>query len=99
MQPRTDVNFLSECISTAIKYGAKTINIADTVGYTTPIEFNEMIKKIYKNVKNLKKVTFSVHCHNDLGLAVANSLEAIQLGAGQVECTSMVLEKERVMQV
>ena len=46
-----------------------------------------MIKKIYKNVKNLKKVTFSVHCHNDLGLAVANSLEAIQLGAGQVECT------------
>ena len=84
---RTDVNFLSKCISTAIKYGAKTINIADTVGYTTPIEFNTMIKKIYKNVKNLKKVTFSVHCHNDLGLAVANSLEAIQLGAGQVECT------------
>ena len=84
---RTDVNFLSECISTAIKYGAKTINIADTVGYTTPTEFNVMIKKIYKNVKNLKKVTFSVHCHNDLGLAVANSLEAIQLGAGQVECT------------
>ena len=83
---RTDVNFLSECISTAIKYGAKTVNIADTVGYTTPIEFNAMIKKIYKNVKNLKKL-LSVHCHNDLGLAVANSLEAIQLGAGQVECT------------
>ena len=84
---RTDVNFLSECIDVAIKYGAKTINIADTVGYTTPGEFNKMIKKIYKNVKNLRNVAFSVHCHNDLGLAVANSLEAIQLGASQVECT------------
>ena len=58
-----------------------------------------MIKKIYKNVKNLKNVAFSVHCHNDLGLAVANSLEAIQLGASQVEVQLMVLERERVMQV
>ena len=84
---RTDVNFLSKCISTAIKYGATTINIADTVGYTTPTEFNHFIKGIYRRVKNLKKVNFSVHCHNDLGLAVANSLQAIQIGANQVECT------------
>lgn len=84
---RTDVNFLSKCISTAIHNGATTINIADTVGYTTPYEFNNFIKGIYKRVKKLKKVNFSVHCHNDLGLAVANSLQAIQIGANQVECT------------
>ncbi len=84
---RTDINFLSKCISTAIKNGATTINIADTVGYTTPTEFNNFIKGIYRRVKNLKKVNFSVHCHNDLGLAVANSLQAIQIGANQVECT------------
>ena len=84
---RTDVNFLSKCISTAIHNGATTINIADTVGYTTPSEFNNFIKGIYKRVKKLKKVNFSVHCHNDLGLAVANSLQAIQIGANQVECT------------
>ena len=78
---RTDVNFLSKCIKTAIKNGATTINIADTVGYTTPSEFNHFINEIYKRVKNLNKVNFSVHCHNDLGLAVANSLQAIQIGA------------------
>jgi 2-isopropylmalate synthase len=84
---RTNPNFLFKCIETAIKNGATTINIADTVGYTTPNEFNKLINAIYKNVKELKKVNFSVHCHNDLGLAVANSLEAIQSGANQVECT------------
>lgn len=84
---RTDVNFLSKCISTAIHNGATTINIADTVGYTTPNEFNRFIIGIYKRVKELKKVNFSVHCHNDLGLAVANSLQAIEAGANQVECT------------
>ena len=84
---RTDINFLSKCIETAIKHGATTINIADTVGYTTPNEFYSIIKGIYRRVKKLKKVDFSVHCHNDLGLAVANSLQAIQIGANQVECT------------
>ena len=84
---RTDITFLTKCIKTAIKNGATTINIADTVGYTTPSEFDKLIKEIYKRVKNLKKINFSVHCHNDLGLAVANSLQAIQLGANQVECT------------
>ena len=62
------------------KHGATTINIADTVGYTTPNEFYSIIKGIYRRVKKLKKVDFSVHCHNDLGLAVANSLQAIQIG-------------------
>ncbi len=84
---RTDLDFLCRCIETAIKFGASTINIPDTVGYTMPMEFNNLIKKIMNKVPNIDKAILSVHCHNDLGLAVANSISAIDVGARQVECT------------
>ena len=84
---RTDLNFLFKSIETAIKSGATTINIPDTVGYAIPSEFGELIKKIKENVINIDKAVISVHCHNDLGLAVSNSLNAIMSGARQVECT------------
>lgn len=84
---RTDPKFLFKVVETAITAGAKTINIPDTVGYATPDEFGNRIAEIYKNVKNVDKAVISVHCHNDLGMAVANSLAAIKNGAGQVECT------------
>jgi len=84
---RTDVNFLFAVIEAAIRAGATTINIPDTVGYAIPSEFGNLIRRMREEVKGIDKVTLSVHCHNDLGLAVANSLEAIQNGAGQIECT------------
>jgi 2-isopropylmalate synthase len=84
---RSDVNYLCEVIEAVIAAGAGTVNIPDTVGYATPQEFGELIATIRKKVKNSKKAVISVHCHNDLGLAVANSLAAIAAGAGQVECT------------
>lgn len=84
---RSSVDFLCKSISTAIKAGATTINIPDTVGYTVPSEFSRMISEIKNGVDNIEKTTISVHCHNDLGLAVANSLAAIHAGARQVECT------------
>ena len=84
---RSDHNFLFQAIETAIKAGAKTVNIPDTVGYTTPNEYYNLITKIKNNVSNIDKATISVHCHNDLGLAVANSLSAICAGARQIECT------------
>tara|TARA_B100000035_G_scaffold252456_1_gene221713 strand:+ start:1060 stop:2634 length:1575 start_codon:yes stop_codon:yes gene_type:complete len=84
---RTDLDFLYKSIEVAISTGAKTINIPDTVGYAIPGEFGELIKKIKKNVINIDKAIISVHCHNDLGLAVSNSLSAIIAGARQVECT------------
>jgi len=84
---RSDEKFLLEMIEKTIEAGAKTINVPDTVGYTQPFEFGKLIKKIKENVKGIDDVVISVHCHNDLGLAVANSLEAIRNGARQVECT------------
>jgi 2-isopropylmalate synthase len=82
---RSDVDFLAEVIETAIQAGATTINVPDTVGYTLPSEFGEMIDQLYEKAPRLKDVVLSVHCHNDLGLAVANSLAAIEHGATQVE--------------
>jgi len=84
---RTDVDYLCQVIETAIKAGATTVNIPDTVGYTIPSEFNRIITTIKQRVPNIDLATISVHCHNDLGLAMANSLTAIQSGARQVECT------------
>jgi len=84
---RTDLKFLAEVVGAVIDAGAKVVNIPDTVGYTIPFEYFEIIKYLKENVKNIEDATISVHCHNDLGLSVANSLAAIQAGAGQVECT------------
>ncbi len=84
---RSDVEFLLAVIEAAIRAGATTINIPDTVGYAIPTEFGSLIRTIRQRVQGIEKVTLSVHCHNDLGLAVANSLAAIQNGARQVECT------------
>jgi 2-isopropylmalate synthase len=84
---RTDVKFLYEITEAAIKAGSKTVNIPDTVGYAIPEEWGARIKGIFENVPNIHKAILSVHCHNDLGLAVANSLQAILCGARQVECT------------
>ena len=84
---RTEPDFLVEAVQAAIGAGATTVNIPDTVGYTTPGEFAKLIEYLKQNVSNIKKAVISVHCHNDLGLAVANSLAAIEAGARQVECT------------
>jgi 2-isopropylmalate synthase len=84
---RTDFEYLCRVIEAVIKVGATTINVPDTVGYATPDEFGELIVRLRESVPALDKVTLSVHCHNDLGLAVANSLTAIRNGAQQVECT------------
>lgn len=84
---RSDHDFLCRCIEAAITAGARTINIPDTVGYAMPDEFGVLIAMIRNRVPNIDKAVISVHCHNDLGLAVANSLTAIQAGARQVECT------------
>src|SRR5208337_4823920 len=84
---RSDVNFLCEVLQAAVEAGATTLNIPDTVGYTTPVEFGELIRTIRQRLHHAEHVTTSVHCHNDLGLAVANSLAGIEAGARQVECT------------
>lgn len=84
---RTDPEYLYQVLERAIAAGATTINIPDTVGYTTPSEFGEMIKGITENVPNIDQAIISVHGHNDLGLAVANFLEAVKNGARQLECT------------
>jgi len=87
---RTDPDFMIEVIRTAINSGATIINIADTVGYAQPEEFGKIIKNVLDKLGELikeKNITISAHCHNDLGLAVANSLEAVKQGATQVECT------------
>ena len=78
---------MSGLVEAAIQAGATTINIPDTVGYAIPFEFGNLIRTLRQKVKGIEKVTLSVHCHNDLGLAVANSLVAIQNGVRQVECT------------
>jgi len=82
---RSDLNFLCEVVEAAIEAGATVINIPDTVGYAVPAEFGDFITAIRQRVKKIDQVVLSVHCHNDLGLAVANSLAAIQAGANQVE--------------
>ncbi len=84
---RSNRDFLFKAIETAIKAGANTINIPDTVGYTTPEEYYDLILGIKNNVSNIDKAIISTHCHNDLGLAVANSLSAMRAGARQIECT------------
>ncbi|MFH2137884.1 MAG: 2-isopropylmalate synthase [Candidatus Omnitrophota bacterium] len=84
---RTERDFLFRVIESVIKAGATTVNIPDTVGYAQPAEFGDLIASIGNNVPNINKAIIAVHCHNDLGLAVANSLAAIKNGAGQVECT------------
>ncbi len=84
---RSDKKFLADCLSLAVENGAKTINIADTVGYIYPNDLEELINYLKINVNNFSKVNFSVHCHNDLGMATMNSLKAIENGANQVECT------------
>ncbi len=84
---RTEHDFLCRCVESAIKAGARTINIPDTVGYAVPDEFAGLISMLIERVPNIDKAIISVHCHNDLGLAVANSLAAIKSGARQVECT------------
>jgi len=84
---RSDPAFLCRVIQAAIEAGATTINVPDTVGYAVPDEFGELIRAVRKGVPDIDKAVLSVHCHNDLGLAVANSLAAVAAGAQQVECT------------
>ncbi len=84
---RTEPDFLCRCVEVAIKAGATTINIPDTVGYTTPQEYQDLFARVMARVPTSDRAIFSAHCHNDLGLAVANSLAAIQGGARQIECT------------
>src|SRR5215211_2421396 len=84
---RTEHDFLCRCVEAAIKAGATTINIPDTVGYTVPEEYFALIKMLRERVPNAGQAIFSVHCHNDLGMAVANSLAGVSAGARQIECT------------
>jgi 2-isopropylmalate synthase len=84
---RTDRDFLCEVVQAVIDAGATTVNIPDTVGYTMPAEYAEIIQMLRERVRGIENVTISVHCHNDLGLAVANTLAALGAGATQVECT------------
>lgn len=84
---RTDPKFLWEVLEVVIESGATTVNIPDTVGYSVPSEYAELIQNIRQQVRGIDRVCLSVHCHNDLGLAVANSLAAVAAGARQVECT------------
>jgi len=84
---RSDLDFLCAVVEAVIDEGATTINIPDTVGYTTPREFTHIIETIRGRVRGIDRATISVHCHNDLGMAVANTIAAIEAGARQVECT------------
>ena len=84
---RTDLDYMCKTVELAIKCGAKTINIPDTVGYSVPSEFKKIIETLINKVPNIDKAIISTHCHNDLGLAVANSLAGVMAGARQIECT------------
>src|ERR1700751_1816003 len=84
---RSDVDFLCEVLEAVVETGATTVNIPDTVGYTVPTEFAELITRIRQQVRGIRRVVISAHCHDDLGLAAANSLAAVSAGARQVECT------------
>ncbi len=83
---RTDFDFLCKCIDVAIASGATTINVPDTVGYSHPDEYGALFRRLIENVPNSDKAIWSAHCHNDLGLAVANSISAVANGARQIEC-------------
>jgi len=82
---RTELEFLAQVIEAAIDAGATTINVPDTVGYTVPEEFFEVFSYLTRHVRNVERAVLSVHCHNDLGMAVANSLAAVRAGARQIE--------------
>jgi len=84
---RTELAYLADVVSAAIEAGATTVNIPDTVGYTVPAEFDKLFRYLTDNVSGIEDITLSVHCHNDLGMAVANSLAAVHAGARQIECT------------
>src|SRR5690606_22966441 len=84
---RTEHDYLCRAVEAAIAAGASTVNIPDTVGYTVPDEYYEIIKMLKDRVPNIDKAVISTHCHNDLGLAVANSIAAVRAGARQIECT------------
>src|ERR1700753_4453417 len=84
---RTELECLAQVVEAAIEAGARTVNIPDTVGYTVPDEFAELFRYLRKNVHGIDKIRLSVHCHDDLGLSVANSLTAVVAGARQIECT------------
>jgi 2-isopropylmalate synthase len=84
---RTELEFLAQVVEAVIEAGATTVNIPDTVGYTVPDEFAELFRYLRKNVRGIERVTLSVHCHDDLGMAVANSLTAVVTGVRQIECT------------
>jgi 2-isopropylmalate synthase len=84
---RTGIDYLCQCVEAAIRAGATTINLPDTVGYATPEEYGAMFRAVRERVPDADKAVFSTHCHNDLGLAVANSLAALGAGARQIECT------------
>ncbi len=84
---RTDTDFLCRVLDAVVEAGATTLNIPDTVGYSVPAEFGDLITTIRKRVRGIESVTISAHCHNDLGMAVANALAAVSAGARQVECT------------
>ena len=84
---RTDYDFMCRAFETAIRAGARTVTIADTVGYTTPEELKRRIHHLYDHVPGMDRVTLAIHCHDDLGMAVANSLAAIEAGAREVQCT------------
>jgi len=84
---RTDLDYMCRVVETAIKCGATTVNLPDTVGYMTPAEISNMVRYVKNNVPNIDKAVISMHCHNDLGMGVANSLAGVEAGARQVECT------------
>ena len=84
---RTELGYLAEVVTAAIEAGATTVNIPDTVGYTVPAEFDRLFRYLKDHVPNIDDIVLSVHCHNDLGMAVANSLAAVNAGARQIECT------------
>jgi 2-isopropylmalate synthase len=84
---RTEIDFLCRVVEAVIAAGATTVNIPDTVGYATPTQMHRVIKSLVDRVPNIDKAVISTHCHDDLGLAVANSLAAVEAGAGQIECT------------
>ncbi|MGI9237829.1 MAG: 2-isopropylmalate synthase [Woeseiaceae bacterium] len=84
---RTELSFLAEVVSAAIEAGATTVNIPDTVGYTVPAEFDRLFRYLKEHVQGIDDIVLSVHCHDDLGMAVANSLAAVHAGARQIECT------------
>src|SRR5262245_10842839 len=84
---RSDIDYLCEVLDAAVEAGASILNVPDTVGYTTPFEFARLVQQVRERVVRDRQVIVSVHCHNDLGLAVANSLAALEAGARQVECT------------